>query len=351
MRTALVIAALVMCASAAKLGSPMNTKPERSLVQVMTQIETALKTGGAIEIINKTLDNFENEITAEQASHDELIERSRTECASEFDFRRREVADAVAALREGQATLEGAQDQLRRASSDLTFVQASLIDYRNFIELLGERREREAAEFGEEQTNYEFNVAAVNEAVELLEGLFEGEEELIQLSKHSHKLLKAAMSSKKPEAFAETFAVLAALKAKENDADLEILERVRNVLTNLSESLNEDWEARVAAEQDLIEQGEAGLAAANGAFQEFLDEEAALQIEISELNRSIVTETGVVATSTAKRDRNQRLWDDATELCQIQEDEYAHGTDGRRQERDLIDALRAKVQARFGLPE
>jgi hypothetical protein len=329
----------------------MNTKSERSLVQVMAQIENALKTGGALEIINRTLDNFENEITTEQAAHDELIERSRTECAAEFDFRRREVADAVAALREGQATLEGAQDQLRRASSDLTFVQNSLIDYRNFMDILSERRENEAAEFAEEQTNYEFNIAAVNEAVELLDGLFEGEEEFVQISKHSHKLLKAAMNSKNPEAFADTFAVLAAIHAQQDNADLEILERARNVLNNLSESINEDWDNRVAAEQDLIEQGEEAAAAATAAHQELLDEESALQIEVSELNRTIVTETGVVAASTAKRDRNQNLWDDAVELCQVQEEEYTNGTAGRRQERDLIDALRAKVTARYGLPE
>jgi hypothetical protein len=206
---AVILIALVLCATASKMGSMMNTKPERSLVQVMAQIESAIKSGGALDIINKTLDNFENELTAEQASHDELIQRSRTECSEEFDFRRREVADAVATLREGQATLEGAQDQLRRASSDLKFVQNSLIDYVNFIELLGERRQREASEFAEAQTVYEFNIAAVNDAVEILSELFEGEEEFVQLAKHSHKLFKAAMNSKNPEAFAETFAVLA----------------------------------------------------------------------------------------------------------------------------------------------
>jgi hypothetical protein len=350
---AILLIALVLCASATsfKKIAQFNTKSERSLVQVMTQIESAIKNGGALEIITKTLDNFENELTSEQANHDGLIERSRTQCADEFDFRRREVADATAALREGQATLEGAQDQLRRASSDLSFVQLSLVDYRNFEEILGERREREAVEFAAEQENFELNSAAVAEAVELLEAVFEGEEEFVQIAKHSHKLLKAAMSSKKPSMFAQTFAALAALQTAQNDADLEVLERVRNVLNNLSESLNEDWDARVAAEQDLIEQGEAALAGATAAEQELLDEESALEIEVADLNKTIVTETGVVASSTAKRDRNQRLWDDATSLCQIQEDEYTHATEGRRQERDLVDALRQKVSARFGLPE
>jgi hypothetical protein len=328
----------------------MNTKKERSIVEVMVQVEAALKTNGPLEIVTRTLDNFEHEITSEQASHDELIERSRVECASEFDFRRREVADATAALREGQATLEGAQDQLRRASSDLKFVSGSLVDYREYIENLSERRVREANEFAQEQSTYELDVAAVSEAVELLEGIFSGEEEFVQLAKHSHKLFKAAMRSGKPDTYADTFAALASLSSRQADADVEILERVRNVLSNLHESIESNWVERVATEEDLIARGEHAHTAATEVYQSLLDEESRLTIEVADLNKVIVTETGVVASATAKRDRNQRLWDDAVDLCQLQEEEYEHSTAGRRQERDLIDNIRSKVHARYGGP-
>jgi hypothetical protein len=326
----------------------MNTKKERSIIEVMTQVEAALKTNGPLEIVTKTLDNFEHEITTEQASHDELIERSRVQCSEEFDFRRREVADATAALREGQATLEGAQDQLRRASSDLKFVSGSLVDYREYIENLAERRVRESTEFSQEQSTYELDVATVAEAVELLEGIFSGEEEFVQLAKHSHKLFKAAMRSGKIEAYADTFAILAALSNKQADADVEILERVRNVLSNLHDSIEANWEARVTAEEDLIQRGEAAHTSATEVYQSLLDEESRLTIEVADLNKVIVTETGVVSSATAKKDRNQRLWDDAVDLCTLQEDEYANSTTGRRQERDLIDTIRAKVHARYG---
>jgi len=348
---AIVFVALLACAFATtdfhKI-APMNTKKERSIIEVMTQVEAALKTNGPLEIVTKTLDNFEHEITTEQASHDELIERSRVQCSEEFDFRRREVADATAALREGQATLEGAQDQLRRASSDLKFVSGSLVDYREYIENLAERRVRESTEFSQEQSTYELDVATVAEAVELLEGIFSGEEEFVQLAKHSHKLFKAAMRSGKIEAYADTFAILAALSNKQADADVEILERVRNVLSNLHDSIEANWEARVTAEEDLIQRGEAAHTSATEVYQSLLDEESRLTIEVADLNKVIVTETGVVSSATAKKDRNQRLWDDAVDLCTLQEDEYANSTTGRRQERDLIDTIRAKVHARYG---
>jgi hypothetical protein len=347
---AVVLIALMVCAFATtdfhKI-APMNTKKERSIIEVMSQVEATLKTNGPLEIVTKTLDNFEHEITAEQAAHDGLIERSRAECADEFDFRRREVADATAALREGQATLEGAQDQLRRAASDLKFVSSNLVDYREYIEALSERRQRESTEFSQEQTTYELDSATVSEAVELLEGIFAGEEEFVQLAKHSHKLFKAAMRSGKPDVYADTFAALASLSNRQADADVEVLERVRNVLNNLHQSIEENWVARVAAEEDLIARGESAQANATAVYQSLLEEESRLTIEVAQLNKVIVTETGVVSSATAKKDRNQRLWDDAVELCTLQEEEYTHSTAGRRQERDLVDAIRSKVNARY----
>lgn len=351
---AILLLALVICATATadfKKFAPMNIKKERNLLAVLTQVEATLKSGGALEIINKTLNQFEQEITEEQAAHDGLIERSRVQCAEEFDFRRREVADASAALREGTATLEGAQDQLRRASSDLKFVQNSLIEYNEYLEVLADRREREASDFAGEQAAYELNAATAAEAIELLESVFGGEEEFIQLAKHSHKLFKAAMSSGKPETFANTFAALASLSTNQNDADLELLERVRNVLQNLSEAIESNWNDRVALEEQLIAASEEAVANATQVVNDLLQEQSNLTVEVADLKKVIVTETGVVAAATAKRNRNQNLWDDAEDLCELQDAEYENGTNGRRQERDLIDAIRSKVETRYGLPQ
>jgi hypothetical protein len=119
---------------------PMNLKPARNIVSVLTQIEAQIKAGGPLEIINDTLDNFVNEITGEQASHDELHAQSEAACDDEFVFRRREVNDANSALKEGSQTLSGCQDQLRRSDSDYTFIQSTLQDTRNFYEAILDRR-------------------------------------------------------------------------------------------------------------------------------------------------------------------------------------------------------------------
>jgi hypothetical protein len=52
--------------------------------------------------------------------------------------------------------------------------------------------------------------------------------------------------------------------------------------------------------------------------------------------------------ATAKRDRNQRLWDDATALCDAVTEEYRVATDARNEELELLADIKARVEARFG---
>ena len=64
------------------------------------------------------------------------------------------------------------------------------------------------------------------------------------------------MTTGKPEAFVNTFAVLNLLLINNNDADIELLKRVTNVLQNLSETIESYWNNRVAHEEQLIASSE-----------------------------------------------------------------------------------------------
>jgi hypothetical protein len=333
-----------------KVIAPMNLKKNRNIVNVMTQIESMMKSGGPIEMVHEVLSEFENEITAEQAAHDGLNEQATTECEKETDFRRREVNDAVATLREATATYEGAVDQQRRANSDLKAAESALLETRDRLRILGERREAEAAQFASDQATYEFNTANVDEVVEFLDTLLEGEGEFEELAQMGQKLMKGAIKASKVEHFANTFAVLAALANKGAEADAELFEQARNIFQNLRESLDEAWEARIAVEDELIASGERETAAANGIVAELEAHISNLHVELTNLHRVEVEQQGIIASATAKRDRNQRLWDDSTELCESQSEFYEQAKAQRREERDIIDAVRQKVELRWGLP-
>ena len=51
--------------------------------------------------------------------------------------------------------------------------------------------------------------------------------------------------------------------------------------------------------------------------------------------------------ATAKRDRNQRLWDDARALCDAVAEEYRVATDARNEELELLADIKARVEARY----
>jgi hypothetical protein len=42
------------------------------------------------------------------------------------------------------------------------------------------------------------------------------------------------------------------------------------------------------------------------------------------------------------------LWDDAVNLCKSVEDEYHTATEARKEELELLDAIKERVEARFG---
>jgi len=266
----------------------------------------------------------------------------------EADFRRREVNDATATLREAQATLEGCQDQTRRANSDLKSANSALIETRNRLAILAERRQQEAATFSADQTLYEFSAANAQEVIDFLEELLAGEGEFEELAQKGQKMMSAAIKSNKVGEYGPAFAVLATLASQNTQADAELFEQARNIFANLHEAIEANWVERVNLEEHLIAENEASTASTQDIINELVSYIDSLNIELTLLNRCVVIQSGVVGTATAKRDRNQRLWDDSAELCGSQATFYENAKTQRREERDIVDAVRQKVQIRWG---
>jgi hypothetical protein len=184
---AVVLIALIVLATAAKLEAP---KSRRNIMKVFAEVEATLSSGGPLDIVAKVLGEFESDATAEQAAHDQLRDRAQSECGAEFEFRSKEVGDATGALKQGQLTLDGCTDQKNRATADLTFTRKVLAESENFIKILTKSREAEVTAFAEYQQAYEFNAAQMDEAIALVEAVVSGEASLIQLVRHTHKLLR-----------------------------------------------------------------------------------------------------------------------------------------------------------------
>jgi len=340
---AIFFIALIVLATAAKLEAP---KTRRNIMKVFAEVEATLKSGGPLDIVAKVLGEFESDATAEQAAHDQLRGRAQTECAAEFEFRSKEVGDATGALKQGQLTLDGCTDQKNRATADLTFTRKVLAESDNFVRILTRSREAEVTAFAEFQEAYEFNSAQMDEAIGLVEAVVSGEASLVQLVRHTHKMLRNSIKLGATEKFATLMAVFAQLGTKESDT--EFLEQLSNVVQRLRGEIEDSWNATQAFELQSQADFEATLQRTQDQIAHLQQTQGELETSLASLNRCIVEQTGVVGSATAKRDRNQRLWDEAAAYCATGEDQYQTSTRARRDELDLLDTLRAKVTARWG---
>jgi hypothetical protein len=159
-------------------------------MKVFAEVEATIKSGGPLDIVANVLAEFESDATSEQAAHDSLRGRAQTECNAEFEFRSKEVGDATGALKQGQLTLDGCSDQKNRATADLTFTRKVLAESDNFITILTRSRDAEVTAYAEYEEAYNFNSAQMDEAIGLVESVVSGEASLIQLVRHTHKLLR-----------------------------------------------------------------------------------------------------------------------------------------------------------------
>jgi len=227
----------------------LNYSSQRSILTVLTQVEAKLKSGGPLDAITKMLDDFVAAITEEQAQHDSLYDAQTKECEGEFEFRQREVEDAVAALKEAKESLDGCTTQRKRAEGDLAMTKKQLTENRNFLATIIETRRREAYDFETKATVYEIMSAAVDEALVILEQIWAGEATFIQLTKHTNNMLKNSVKIRKAHLMAPIMSALVQLASSDIQGDEGLLQRVKDMFNDYREKLDSEFQEAAAAEQ------------------------------------------------------------------------------------------------------
>jgi len=315
---------------------------------LLTQVESKLKAGGPLDAINRLLNDFVTEVTSEQAQHDQLFASQQTECTSETSFRVSEIASATSAIQEGQETLDGCNSQRVRAEQDHDVTSRQLSESRNFLSLVEETRRREAYAFETASEVFQASSRAVDEALLIIEEIWSGEASFLQLAKHMNGMLKDAVKIRKVHHLMGVMSALSQLASKDLQADEALFERVKTMLTNYRSKIQAEYQESASAEQAAIAAYNEDKARLTNAIDTLSTQKDELEQELKELQKCIITQTGIVLSATNKRDRNQRLLDDATALCDAVTHEYNSASESRREELDLLKAIRERVDARFG---
>jgi len=188
---------------------------------------------------------------------------------------------------------------------------------------------------------------ALDEALVILQEIWAGETSFLQLAKHTNEMLKTSIKIRKAHLMSGLMATLVQLATSDIEADSGFLERVKGELNNFKDKLTADYQEAAATEDASVAAYNADKSRLEATIENLTQQEAGLENEINELNKCIVTQQGIISSATAKKDRNQRLLDDATALCTAVDAEYKNATEARKEELELLGAIRERVEARF----
>jgi hypothetical protein len=116
-------------------------------MDVMVQVESALKTNNPLDTVNQMLADFKTAVNSEQMAHDDLYGRQKKECDGEIEFRRKEVGDATKTLAAANQQLNQCSVQKGKANAELGTTKDQLIMYRQHLDLVQDVRRIEQENF------------------------------------------------------------------------------------------------------------------------------------------------------------------------------------------------------------
>lgn len=220
MRFALFCIALLATANCMTLMEkyPVNFSQKRSILNLMVQIESHIKSGGPMNAITNILGEFKTEIENEQTAANELAEENAESCKEEIAFRDNAITEATLAVKEATTTLDGCVTQLARAESDLKAADNQLAASRQQLGQLERARIEESALYQADIIAFKALHNGIGEALKMIEEMAAGQASFVQVSKHINKVVLMAVQVKQLDSLAGVLSALVQLKGDSTDA-------------------------------------------------------------------------------------------------------------------------------------
>jgi hypothetical protein len=342
MRIIALVFAFALCA-----GAFAAYTPNRKMSSVLAQVQSLLQTGGPAQNVFDLLDGITEDVRKEQSAHDALHATHQAQCSEELEFRTGEVATAQDAFDRSVAQATKCQTSLSRAEASLESNLHNQEETRQAIAEKDRIRREEAALYATRVQQKHEADQAVDEGLRLLDELALGQASLLQVSNAAANMIRKGVSMRQTGAFAPAIAALAQVASTDVFANPDAVERVRELLFQVKEQIQAAFDAYTQAENSAIELYTQTRAALVHQLEDLEAEEQTLRGHIADMNVCLVEEAAVQVEATNKRNRNDQLLHDATNMCDTYFQQYTTATEGRNDELRVIAQLKAIVQQRF----
>ena len=160
-------------------------------------------------------------------------------------------------------------------------------------------------------------------------------------------MLVSAAQIRMTSHMAPILGVLSQMASEEVIADSALVQQLTSLFLNFKAKLEAEYGAAVEAEEAAIAKYEADVARIETIIANLEAQQKALEFEIAELDKCIITQQNIIASATQKLDRNQRLYDAAVKMCHAMDVQYESAKAGRKAELELLAAITLKVEEHF----
>merc|ERR1712141_139716 len=137
------------------------------------------------------------------------------------------------------------------------------------------------------------------------------------------------------------------MASEEVIADSALVQQLTSLFMNFKAKLEAEYANAVEVEEAAIVKYEADVLRIETIIANLEAQQAALEFEIAELDKCIITQQNIIASATQKLERNQRLYDSAVKMCHAMDVQYESAKAGRKAELELLAAITVKVEEHF----
>lgn len=268
----------------------MDYSERRNIMQIMTEVESKLKSGHASETVNGVLDGFKDAVNQEQAIHDEVYQKQKNECDSEIGYRKTEVEDATNTLRDANLQIRGCTMQQGKTQSALASTGDNLIQNNQHLDLINDVRRQETANFNKAAVSFNDAINAIDDCIDLAGTFATGGGSFVQVAKMTARLAKHAVKLGKSSAYKAAMGALVQLT--QEDSSTSDVERLVQLLATLRTNLENAW-------NEFGSDNENSLAAFNEQKERITDNVKRLETQEQKLEFQLEELTGCIATQVS----------------------------------------------------
>ncbi|CAD8173967.1 unnamed protein product [Paramecium octaurelia] len=316
--------------------------PKPSLVSILTELQTQIKSGGAQTTTIAFLDNLKSTIDEEQIRHDQLYTQQRNQCSLELELRKKDIKDAEQVGSRANEQLENCSTSNNKARSELDNNLESQKTTDSDIKILKGIRDEAARLFSNKRRDHLDALTSLQQVLLTLDGFTGGDCSLAELGKVAMAFIQTAVIAKNDQPLVDISEIFAQV-ATENGGYREVYEKLKQLIVNFEQTLQKNLQDYQEVEDLQIQEYDDRNIHLVEYFNNLKRTEQQLRDHITAMSMCINQQTAIVDTARGKKVRNLQMLDSVDRMCKDFLSEYEKASQVRKDQIDLINQVKQSV--------